>query len=258
MNNADSYKQALFYLSVKISMTISKPPTSKKVSMEKIMKGLIKCQVGCWGLPFFVFLCIVLHVTITSAATIPTSALPQPNGPIPPPLGSQMSNIRKRNANFHQQIAMIRNNATQASSPVPLQNSQLQKNISVPMSVAAPSSAPSSSLNNASLNSTSFLNSLNANNYTLKNHSLQQSVAATSTSNRIGQVLLDSSVSFNDITVCGSEDCFDTGMQITTDSVPPPTPTMRQQIADAILMSDYRNKGRGERFFIKKQKQKKM
>lgn len=229
------------------------------------MKGL-KCQVekvGCWGLPFLVLLCIV-HGTITSAATIPTSALPPPNGPIPPPLPSQMSNIKKRNANFHQQIAMIRNNATVAAvqpqpiaihhspSPVPLPpplfGTTPQQNISVPVSVAPPSSAPSS-INNASLNSSSsiFTSSLNANNFTLKNHSLQQSVAATTT-NRIGQVLLDSSVSLNDITVCGSEDCFDTGMQITTDSVPPPTPTMRQHIADAILLSDFRNKGRGERF----------
>ncbi|ODN05160.1 Membrane-bound alkaline phosphatase [Orchesella cincta] len=205
-------------------MIIRKPPTSK-VKVKNTVHFL--CGLRCWGLQILVG-CVLLSgitwaVPLSPGPDFDLTQAARPNPPLSKILTSENAPVPSASDGIVEIVPVVSPSIVSAPpenvspSPAPLVN----KRSAV---------FPQTLMRNMSLTEAETLSSTNSNLSTGIIHGAE----------KIGQVLLDSNLLINDDSICRSEECFETGTQM---------PSMRRQIAEAILMSDIRNKNRAAQYW---------
>ncbi|CAL8069781.1 unnamed protein product [Orchesella dallaii] len=214
-------------------MVVRKPPTSK-VKVRNTVHFVR--DLRCWGLKILVCCCFLL-CDITSAATLPPPSVspPNPDGSptiphTPIEIGSLSETVPNplHNDDIVELVPVVSPSVITNVNNVPKEKA-LSSSPQVPPVNKRSAVFPHALMRNMTLTEAERMVSSTNNNL------------STGTSGpgaeKIGQVLLDSNLLINEESSCRSEECFETGTQM---------PSMRRQIAEAILMSDIRNKKRRE------------
>lgn len=243
-------------------MIAAKPPTSEEVKSPVVAvmtrtKRIVLLKLGCWGLVnlqylvVYVLFCCFMLCASSTAARLPTSA---PGDTQSSPLQAETTlSLSSFPPSVYPQppssFSPTKPSETSAPSSLLMQQTTYpMNNANMPPSHQSLFSAPTAPLVMSVTNVSTLSSAFSSNSNPLDVNFTSNAVAA----DRIGQALLDNNYILADSRMCRSEECFEAGMQITEPGTTDPPVSMRQQVADAILLSDVRNKRRGERHKISK------